>query len=175
MIIGVTGKSGVGKSTYAKEYADKLGYFYLDIDTIGHQVLDEPNIQKQIREKFNISVSSTDRKKLGELVFANRNNEMKQLANITWDRMKIIIDKYIKTYSNNGIVLDWILLPHTRYFKLCDKKILIKCDEETREKRIIQRDNISEEDLRLRDNASIEYDESVFDNIIYSDTTIGDK
>ena len=173
MIIGVTGKSGVGKSTYAKDYADKLGYFYLDIDTIGHQVLDEPYIQKQIKEKFNINVSSTNRKKLGELVFANRNNEMKQLADITWDRMKLIIDGYIKSYSNNGIVLDWILLPHTQYFNMCDKKILIKCDEELRKKRIIQRDNISEEDLCLRDNASIKYDESVFDNIIYSDITIG--
>ena len=98
---------------------------------------------------------------------------MKQLADITWDRMKLIIDGYIKSYSNNGIVLDWILLPHTQYFNMCDKKILIKCDEELRKKRIIQRDNISEEDLRLRDNASIKYDESVFDNIIYSDITIG--
>jgi len=175
MIIGVTGKSGVGKSTYAEKYAQDHNMFYLDIDEIGHKILDDPEIRNQIKEKFGLEVSSTNRKKLGELVFANRNNEMKQLADITWDKMKIIIDKYIRAYSNNGIVLDWILLPHTQYFNMCDKKILIKCDEELRKKRIIQRDNISEEDLRLRDKASIEYDESAFDNIIYSDITIGDK
>ena len=96
MIIGVTGKSGVGKSTYSKKLAKELGYYYLDIDEIGHKLLDDPEIKKQIKEKFNIEVSSTNRKKLGELVFASRNNEMKQLADITWEKMQDVIDNYIE-------------------------------------------------------------------------------
>lgn len=166
MIIGVTGKSGVGKSTYAKKYAQDHNMFYLDIDEIGHKILDDPEIKNQIKEKFGLEVSSNDRKKLGELVFASRNNEMKQLADITWEKMKSIINDYIEFNLVPGIVLDWILLPHTPFFKMCDKKILIKTDEAKRRNRLKQRDNISEEDINLRDNASISYNEEDFDEII---------
>ena len=166
MIIGVTGKSGVGKSTYAKKYAQDHNMFYLDIDEIGHRILDDPEIKSQIKEKFGLEVSSNDRKKLGELVFASRNNEMKQLADITWEKMKSIINDYIEFNLVPGIVLDWILLPHTPFFKMCDKKILIKTDEAKRRNRLKQRDNISEEDINLRDNASISYNEEDFDEII---------
>ena len=166
MIIGVTGKSGVGKSTYAKKYAQDHKMFYLDIDEIGHKILDDPEIKSQIKEKFGLDVSSNDRKKLGELVFASRNNEMKQLAEITWEKMKSIINDYIEFNLVPGIVLDWILLPHTPFFKMCDKKILIKTDEEKRRNRIKLRDKITDADIDLRDNASISYNEEDFDEII---------
>lgn len=165
MIIGVTGKSGVGKTTYAKDYANSFGYSYLNIDEVGHEVLDDPEVRAQIKEKFNIDASSCDRKKLGELVFTNRNNEMKQLSEITWEKMKLIIDKRIES-SKQGIVLDWILLPHTHYFKMCDKKILIKLNDDERKRRVMRRDNLTEEELKLRDNASIEYNDADFDTII---------
>jgi dephospho-CoA kinase len=103
---------------------------------------------------------------LGELVFASRNNEMKQLADITWEKMKSIINDYIEFNLVSGIVLDWILLPHTPFFKMCDKKILIKTDEEKRRNRIKLRDKITDADIDLRDNASIPYNEEDFDEII---------
>jgi dephospho-CoA kinase len=80
--------------------------------------------------------------------------------------MKSIINDYIEFNLVPGIVLDWILLPHTPFFKMCDKKILIKTDEAKRRNRLKQRDNISEEDINLRDNASISYNEEDFDEII---------
>ena len=166
--VGVTGKSGVGKSTFAKKYAKEHNYYYLDIDEVGHKILDDPVVKIQVKEKFGIEVSSTDRKKLGELVFANRNNEMKELADITWKKMKDIIDRYIEFEGNPGIVLDWILLPHTHYFKMCDLKILVTAPEELRRERVMKRDNITSEELNLRDNASIKYNENDFDEIIHN-------
>ena len=168
MTVGVTGKSGVGKSTFAKNYAKEHNYYYLDIDEIGHRVLDDPEVKRQVKEKFGIEVSSSNRKKLGELVFASRNNEMKGLADITWEKMKDIIDRYIEFEGNPGIVLDWILLPHTHYFKMCDLKILVTAPEGLRRERVMKRDNITNEELDLRDNASIEYNENDFDKIIHN-------
>lgn len=168
MTVGVTGKSGVGKSTFAKKYAKEHGYYYLDIDDVGHKVLDDLEVKRQVKEKFGIEVSSNNRKKLGELVFASRNNEMKKLADITWGKMKDIIDQYIDFEGNPGIVLDWILLPHTHYFKMCDLKILVTAPEELRRERVMKRDNITDEELNLRDNASIEYNENDFDEIIHN-------
>jgi dephospho-CoA kinase len=166
--VGVTGKSGVGKSAFAKNYAKEHNYYYLDIDEIGHRVLDDPEVKRQVKEKFGIEVSSSNRKKLGELVFASRNNEMKELADITWEKMKDIIDQYIEFEGNPGIVLDWILLPHTHYFKMCDLKILVTAPEGLRRERVMKRDNITNEELDLRDNASIEYNENDFDKIIHN-------
>ena len=166
MIVGVTGKSGVGKSTYARKYAEEHNLFYLDIDEVGHQILDLPDVQKECAEKFGLEVSSANRKKLCELVFASRNNEMKELADITWEKMKDIIDRYIEFEGNPGIVLDWILLPHTHYFKMCDKKILITLDETKRRERLKKRDNITDKEIDLRDNASIEYNVNDFDIVI---------
>ena len=166
MIVGFTGKSGVGKSTIAKYYAKVHGYHYLDIDEVGHELLNTPEIQNQIEEKFGISVSSTNRKKLGELVFTNRHDEMKILADITWEGMRKIIDNNIELFKDEGIVLDWILLPHTHYFKMCDKKVLVKCPEELRRERVKKRDNINDAELYLRDSASIEYNENDFNEVI---------
>ncbi len=163
MIVGVTGKSGVGKSTYARKYAKEHNLFYLDIDEVGHQILDLPDVQKECAEKFGLGVSSVNRKELGELVFANR-HKMSELAEITWEKMKVLIDSILE--ENKDIVLDWILLPHSHYFKLCDKKILITLDETKRRERLKKRDNITDKEIDLRDNASIEYNVNDFDIVI---------
>lgn len=163
MIVGVTGKSGVGKSTYARKYAKEHNLFYLDIDEVGHQILDLPDVQKECAEKLGLEVSSVNRKKLGELVFANR-HKMGELAEITWEKMKVLIDSILE--ENKDIVLDWILLPHSHYFKLCDKKILITLDETKRRERLKKRDNITDKEIDLRDNASIEYSVNDFDIVI---------
>jgi len=163
MIIGVTGKSGVGKSTYAKSFAQEKNFYYLDVDEIGHQVLDDPEVQKKCLEEFGLKVSSTNRKKLGELIFANRLN-MKKLSEFTWGKMQALIDKEIENHED--IIIDWILLPLTKYFALCNKKILITLDETKRRNRLKKRDGISEEEIILRDKASIKYDVAMFDEVI---------
>ena len=43
-LILVTGRSGSGKSTFAKLLAERLGYKYLDIDKIGHSLYDDKEI-----------------------------------------------------------------------------------------------------------------------------------
>ena len=164
MVIGVTGKSGVGKSTLARYIAKTEDMFYLDIDSVGHTVLDDPEIQRQIKEKFNVEVNSRNRKALGSLVFANRHN-MKELSDITYAKMKEIIYNILETHKD--VVIDWILLPHTEFFDLCDKKILMVPENEMdRAIKVMERDDISSEDLAERDKASIQYNEKDFDLVI---------
>ena len=56
MLIGVTGKSGSGKSTFAKALANQLNYFYVDIDTIGHEVLSTPDVIQKFLNVYDTNI-----------------------------------------------------------------------------------------------------------------------
>ena len=107
-----------------------------------------------------------DRKELGDLVFTNR-HLYENVSNLVWTETKIKIDSILKSHKN--VILDWILLPHSHYWNMCDKKILIVADEEQRKEKVMMRDNISKEYLEKRDSASISYDDIDFDDVIVNE------
>ena len=160
MIIGITGKSGVGKTTLSELFK---GYTLINVDDIAHTVLDRPDIHLAISSAFGEDVANSDRKVLGDIIFNNR-QKMSMLSNLIWDTMCDYIDSAI--YNNEDVIIDWILLPHTKYFRLCDVKILIKSDDDERVEHVLKRDNISKAYLDLRDSHSIAYDEFLFDYVI---------
>ena len=160
MIIGITGKSGVGKTTLSKLFK---GYTLINVDEIAHEVIGRPDIHQAISAAFGEDVANADRKMLGDIIFSNR-QKMSMLSNLIWDTMCDYIDSAI--YNNEDVIIDWILLPHTKYFRLCDVKILIKSDDDERVEHVLKRDNISKAYLDLRDSHSIAYDEFLFDYVI---------
>ena len=90
MIIGITGGSGVGKSTVSKEF-EKKGFFVIDADIVAHKVMDKGSeCLKEVIDFFGSeylnSDSTLNRKKLGTLVFNNK--EM-------LDKLNEITHKYI--------------------------------------------------------------------------------
>ena len=154
MIIGITGKSGSGKSTLAKKYVEK-GYIHVNIDDIAHEVIEE--------NKYTIEawLGTTDRKVIGQILFNNR--EMyNEYCSVIWNVMEKKIDRILK--ENEKVVLDFILLPHTKYWNSC-YRILCKCSDTLRKERVLKRDNITEEYFNLRDSKSIEYNEEEMDEI----------
>ena len=172
MIIGICGNSGSGKTTMAKIIEQEIANgIHCDIDKIGHDVLKLPAVKEKLLIAFGQEViidDIIDRKRLGMLVF-NSDNAMKILTDITWPYMEEMINQFIIKNKNNNIILDWILLPKTKYFNMCDIKILVDVPYEIRKERAIKRDNITEEKFNIRDKASIEYDNSKFDLIVNDD------
>lgn len=171
MIIYVTGKSGSGKSTFSKLLAKELGYKYIDVDDIGHKVYESPDIMEKVYQLFGTDINDEfgkfDRKKLGQIVFSERHSErVKAFNDLTWEYMKKMLDDKIVDNS----VVDWILLPNTKYWANKALRILVKPqDEDARFKKIMSRDNITEEYVKLRDKASIEYNEKEFDFVFEND------
>ena len=169
MIIGLCGKSGSGKSTLAKklikEYKGKM--VHLDIDKVGHNILTIKEVQQELINNFGNSIISNgivNRKVLSSIVFKSK-DKMSILENITWKYMEMYIDKFIKENKDNIVILDWILLPKTKYISMCNIKILLDIPYEIRKERVINRDNITEFNFELRDSASIIYDNKEFDYV----------
>ena len=169
MIIGICGKSGCGKSTLANQIIELTNNkaVHLDIDKVGHNVLLLQEVKEELIKSFGESIikeNIVDRKKLGEIVFDSR-NEMSKLSDITWKYMQIEIDSFLNLDKDKIVILDWLLLSISKYFDMCDIKILLDIPYEIRKQRAIKRDNISEETFDLREKASIEFKESAFDYV----------
>lgn len=169
MIIGICGKSGSGKSTLSRTLASNLeNATLLDIDKIGHSVLTIPEVKQELINAFGSEIlgkDNVDRKKLGEIVFESR-KDMQKLSDITWKYMQIEIDKFMSSNEGKIIILDWILLPISKYFEMCDLKVLLDIPYEIRKERAMKRDNISEDKFDLRERASIDFDINNFDYVI---------
>lgn len=168
MIISICGKSGSGKSTLAKKIIEVMpNTIHIDIDKIGHQVLEFSEVKQQLQEQFKdvLTDNKVDRKKLGPIVFSSKEN-MDILTEITWPYMEQELERIISKNKDKIIILDWILLPKTKFFNQSDIKILLDIPYEVRKQRILQRDDISEEKFNLRDSSSIDYNSNDFDFVI---------
>ena len=169
MIIGICGKSGSGKSTLARKIIEMYpNSIHVEIDKVGHKALMDENVKKELVKSFGeklLNDNVVDRKQLGDIVFNSR-HEMNKLTDITWEYMQKEIDKIIDDNKNNIVILDWLLLPKTKYFDMCDHKVLLDVDYETRKQRCMLRDNISEDKFDLREKNSVDYYND-FDYVIH--------
>ena len=172
-IIGITGRSGSGKSTFASLLAKEFNCKYIDIDKLGHDATLDPSILNELCKTFGKEIldknNNLDRKKLGSIVFSQK-KEMDKLTNLTWNYMQSQIDKILLD-EDDFIILEWILLPKSKYWKICDYKILLFSNDIKRKEIVLKRDNISENYFEKRDSASFDYSSLEFDYIIKNDYT----
>lgn len=176
-LIGITGKTGSGKSTIGKLLADKLNCKYIDIDKIGHEATSDFNITKKLIEEFGYIIlddnKNIDRKKLGNIVFSDK-DKMEILTNLTWDYMQNKLDN-ILSQDEDYYILDWALLPTVKYWNMCDIKILITSDDIKRKEKILKRDKISKEYLEKREKNTLDYSNfqyTYYFNNDYSEKTL---
>lgn len=173
MIISIVGKSGSGKSTISRTLEsldDRM--LHVDIDQISHQVLTFPEVQEKLQTSFCPDVvmdHGVQRKVLGRIVFSSP-EQMQILTDITWSHMESIIDQIIENNPDKVILLDWLLLPKTKFFDQSDLKIWVDAPFVDRLDRVVKRaineQPVTPEYFKKRDDAGIDYEEGKYDIVI---------
>ena len=171
-IIGITGKSGSGKSTLTELLSKKMQRNSVNIDKIGHKATSNQEIAKKLCAIFGNQIlgedGNIDRKKLGNIVFSSK-EKMAILTDMTWDYMQVMMDDILEKETGDVIILEWALLPISKYWEKCDIKILMQSNDDERKNKVMQRDHISEEYFLKREEGCIDYAPYDFDFIFEND------
>lgn len=169
LVIGLTGKTGSGKSTVSS-LLEKNGYLIIDGDKIAREIVQKetPGLKK-LCEYFGEEILNPDktlnRKLLAKKAFSDEEST-KKLNEITHPFINEKIKEKIEFANKNGYeicVIDAAALLESDCRNFCDVVAVVCCDEELSLKRIIERDKISIENAKLRMNAQKD-DEYYFKN-----------
>lgn len=170
--IAITGNIASGKSQVEKILED-YGYKVFDTDKIAHDVLNK------ITEFYGYDVFTNgkiDRKKLGKIVFSN--TELKQkLEAIVHPEVKSKIKELFKKHNKDKYIFISVpLLYETGFETLFDKVMLICADKNLQIKRLISRNNFTEQEALSRINSQLKQEEKIAkaDYVIENNTTLED-
>lgn len=159
-ILGITGSSGAGKSTFCKFLSEKEEFKVIDADKVskelavpGNEYLDA--IKNTFGEEILLEDGNLNRKLLASKIYNNK-EEQEKLNSLTvkyilkeiYSRMKKIIDPKVKY-----IAVDAPLLFETGFDKVCDYVVSLIADKDLQIERICQRDNIDYETAVSRLNS----------------------
>ena len=153
VVLGITGGTGSGK-TSALEAIRDLGGVVIDCDAVYHEMLDkDADLRHAIEVKFHgvfNSDGTLNRKKLGELVFENK-ERMAQLNEVIYQFLVPEVQK--RAREGYLTAIDAINLIESGVGELCDRTVAITAPAELRVRRIMARDGIDERYARMRISA----------------------
>ena len=148
IVIGIVGRIAAGKSTVARLLADR-GAEVLDADQIAHAVLDEPEVRRKIAGEFGSNLLDANtrvrRSVLADLVFGPTESHqaaLDTLEAIVHPQVRQRIEARlaaIRDAEEGGdavVVLDVPLLIQAGWDDLCDRLLLVECEEQERQRRL---------------------------------------
>ncbi len=155
-LVGLTGKTGAGKSTVS-EYLSEKGAYVIDGDIVARKVLDvDKTLITKLCETFGDILDENgilNRKKLAATAFSTPENTNKLNSIMHPAINDAIHSEAEKAFSShNVVVVDAAAIIESGFADECDVLIVVHAPLEVRMARIIKRDNISEKDALIRIN-----------------------
>jgi len=156
IIVGIVGRIAAGKSTVARALASR-GAEVIDADRLAHEVLAEPDVVRAVVDRFGGEVVDGEgkvrRPVLAQAVFGPtgehdkaladleaivhprvRRRVQQQLAEIT--RAQLADLGGVPQEAEKVVVLDVPLLMQAGWDDLCDRLVLVECEEGERQRRL---------------------------------------
>lgn len=156
--VAVTGNIASGKSC-VEEYIKQSGYKVIDADKINHEILSyDENIIRKIKNLFTgydilSNEGNLSREKIGKIVFSDK-EKMKQLENILYKEISKRINRFFEENKSESIVfVSAAMLFESGFYKDYDKIIFVSASSDIRKKRLIERNNYTEEYAQKRISA----------------------
>lgn len=180
VIIGLTGSIASGKSTVAtilKQY----GLPIVDADEVARKVVEkgEPTLKKIVEvfgEEILTENGEMDRKKVGAIVFHDE-EKRKLLNSIIHPAIRAEMLRQRDEHIQNGekaVVMDIPLLFESKLQHFVEKILVVTVDEDVQLKRLMERNNFTEEEAKARISSQIPLTEKVkqADAVIFNNGTI---
>lgn len=138
MIIAVTGFLGSGKTSAARVFKQK-GFQYINVDSIGHELLRLESVKKKLMKEFgkNIFVGKRIcRRRLGRVVLGD-SKLLKKYSRMIHPMLEKEVNK--RSGKKKNIVLDVALLKELKLEKKADVVVLVKASKKDIYKRLEKR------------------------------------
>ena len=177
-IIGLTGGIGSGKSSVL-EIFKKIGISTYNADESAKELISsDKEIIFSIKQLFGEDIyneNELNSKLVSKIVF-NDKEKLKSLNSIIHPAVALDFNKFCLKHRNEGyIVKEAAIIFETKTENLFNKIIYVKAPEEIRIDRVMQRDNLSRDDVlnriqnQINETSIIDKCDFVIDNINYNE------
>lgn len=168
-MIGITGQTGVGKTFLSNEFKSE-DTIVIEVDKVIRELSKDnfviADTINYLYAKYEDNLENIHSLWVETLMYSRK--DINQLEDPLWRKAEKQIDLILKYADTKRVILDYSLLPKTKYFNMCDYNILLlPTSNEIRKKAVIKRDNLkSTERLDRRDKYNIDYRNYNFDAIV---------
>ena len=184
MVVGLCGGIGAGKSTVAR-LLEERGAVIVDVDAIGHRVLDLESVRDELAGRFGTEMltsdGAVDRAALSKVVFSN-DDSLRALEAISHPLINLELAKQLEAIASETpdavVVLDMAVLVETSLGQLANgggysTVVVVEAGRDLRIERLGAR-GISPEDARARmaRQATDEERRAVADHLLANDSSL---
>lgn len=151
-VIGVTGPTGAGKTTLLR-MLERAGFWAVDCDRLYDGLLrTDDSLRTALADAFGpvfLPDGSLDRPALAARVFGD-SRELDRLNAVVYPAVCAAVGQIVRNCSQGGVAVDAVNLVESGLGNLCARTIAVTAPAETRLRRIMERDGISEERAAAR-------------------------
>lgn len=157
-LVGLTGKTGAGKSTVSA-YLKEKGAYIIDGDILAREILTiDKSLLPRLCDCFGYDILESDgvtldRRALARKAFSNPENTdlLNSVMHPAINReMKSRVEKAFSEYDT--VVVDAAAIIESGFADECDVLLVVHAPENVRKERIMKRDSLSEKDALVRMN-----------------------
>ena len=160
-LVGLTGKTGAGKSTVSALLKEK-GAYIIDGDVVARKVLVENSaLLNKLSEEFGDGILNSDgtlnRRALANIAFSTPENTEKLNSIMHPAINDFIFDEAEKAFLDYDVVIvDAAAIIESGFTEKSDYLVVVHAPVEVRKERIIKRDGLNEADADVRINGQKE-------------------